>query len=62
VNRGRPVGDDLQSMRFPNGESLQNLLARAADAVRVARDERIGPSRKRRVRSAESESCSIVQW
>ncbi len=28
-----------QSMRFPNGESLQNLLARAADAVRVARDE-----------------------
>ncbi len=28
-----------QSTRFPNGESLQNLLARAADAVRVARDE-----------------------
>lgn len=28
-----------QFVRFPNGESLQDLLARAADAVRVAREE-----------------------
>ena len=28
-----------QFVRFPNGESLQDLMARAADAVRVAREE-----------------------
>ncbi len=28
---------DPQFVRFPNGESLQDLLARAAEAVRVAR-------------------------
>jgi phosphoserine phosphatase len=29
---------DPQFVRFPNGESLQDLLARAAEAVRVARE------------------------
>jgi len=28
-----------QFLRFPNGESLQDLLVRAADAVRIAREE-----------------------